>query len=887
MNVSEASGQDKAGGSAPPPELAVSARSVSHAPVPRFLAARWIILVIALAVALHLPAHLGRGDLPGDGPVLTANPAVGDGSVRGMIRGLDKAFTEPAGAWASATGAVGRARYRPLATAVFVVERWAFGSFAARGAALVSLALHILLALLAAALVGRLRGPPAARVLAAVLVAACPAALAVAAWPAQQSAVLAAVLGAGGLLLCLDPRRSRVLAGGLLLALAALCHEFAFGLPLAVVALRPLSLTLSREPDEAVAPRAGLLPLAVPVLAALGLWIWGRTLQSVPDVVKVQGPTELPLLERLFVAVFDGVAGAGQTLLALVWPARLHFADGAWQPGLMGRALTLALLFASVPFILRRLAHPAARTGLALLCCLAAIPLVRFAGCATYHDSYLYVALPLLVATLTLTLSALVRSGGRARTVAIASAALLVGAFVVGTLTRAAAFRDRDGLVELALSESGAGPLARSWQLAQALGALPQEPLERAAAVLELAPLAEGIASDVAPANLGSQVGDGVVSSAHGTDAEVATYIGEPLMAYAQALSEADVEDADPALEGALEIARTVTSLLPHESPAWSSLAAMRTRVGDVSGALDAVTKAYLLDPHDRNAAWILARVYMDLGSPADAVLILDRVHDDALDAARTVEPELALFLSSALIGDGRTLERIGGRTQHRFERALELLRPLADDARFALRAKGLQYEAGLHYGDFLASQDVPQLAILAYQHALAAGGAQGAAQVHFQWLRDRLAREEQEAREAVARAERGLGNVADALAQLAIAFCRQRDFRQADEVFTKLSDPHGGMSPALRLLFAKHRFGWSPEPGYVQRTITLLEEVLNTNPDLHEAEYELAHAFERSGRHELALDRFRTVARRAYLMEIGLEASEHARRLEFLLNVR
>lgn len=841
------------------------------------------VLAVVLAVLLHLPSLVGfsgglsgKERLPLDGPVFAANTAFETGSVRSTVRTLAHAFADPSVGFRSTTTEAPPGRYRPLSTAVFVVERAVGGARATTLVAAVSLALHVLLVMLTGSLVGRLRGPPSARALAMLLVAVSPFAFGTVDWPAQQAVVLAAVLGTSGLVLALRADGSRAWLAGIALAAAGLSHELAFGLVPAALWLRSRAAA-SDGVRGAAGPSA--IAVALPGLLAALLWLVlpGRLGAEQPVLPGLPAPAAADLAFR---SVADGLTGIVLTLLDFALPTRVRIADGPWTSHLaarLGAALALWLLLHAL-IVRRRRAD--CSVGLAALISLAPLLFAPYRGASPAHVTYAYLALPLFATWTGLGVTAAVRGGaGRTRLAAIAAGAMLLAATFAATESRLGAARTRSGFVTAAVRETGDGPVARAWRLAELIGDLPRDPAERRRVLREAAPLAASVVASLTDGTSLEQYANRLSVSPWAADPVGATQVGEPLLVFGLYTANAGFEAHERILETAEESASAATFALPRSSAVWSGLAAVRNARGALRGALDAATKGYLLAPGSLDAARELGRAGLEIGDARFAADLMLGARERALVEGRSVDPDFDLLLARALTEDGSRLDTVGRRPFHRFERAILLLEPIAQDPVRAALVQRLLHDAYLLYGDFLASADAAYLARRSYEKAVEILPST-VAREHLGWLTKRIDKEFSDARYAYEQAQRGLGSIPDAMVRVAAALCRAGRFEEADQAFEALSKAQGGMNAALRYLHAKHRLAWSPTPEDQRRGIAELEQALKDEPDLHVARFELAKLLEKNGQPERALEAYRIVARKSYDTLEGLEALDDARRL-------
>lgn len=803
----------------------------------------WLGALLLVAFALHLPAHVallggggpaGREALWQDGPVATANrnhvprgtETVGDLVARAVL--------SPAAAFDDADGAVGRTRWRPVAAVTALAQRRLFGPGAADEAAWVSLALHLAAVAGAVTLATRLGLSRAGVLLAGAVTAASPFALVSAAWPAQQAAVLAGALGVWGLATALGASVGARIRGGVLLALAALSHEAALGLVPALLVLRraPRGDGAGETPLARVA--IGWLPAAIPPLGAAAGIV--GVLASAPRSALPE-----PELVSRSAGILDAVAGFLQALGSALVPARLHFADGPWPANLAGHAAGLVVLL-----VVARAAFRAPRSRSAAIVAAAAVSLttvlsVAWTHSSPFHDVVIAVPLALVACGLAAVVETGLAMGPSHRRAAAAAGGLLVAACVAGTAVRAGDFRTRSAHVARAQREMPASPVAAAWGIEEALRRAPQGP-DRAAALR-----AVGLDVDALVSRLESKD-----RAALRPDRTAAWAVASSLQRFASevSLEGSGILPGDELCDTAVDAARAATHLVPHTPQSWVVLAAACDRQGGLREASSACASALSLAPRDpavlRISVLISLRAGLSMAAADAAQSLLDVEIESARDEGRKVDPQIRLLHARAVASDGARLDfdQRSGVVKPRFEFALEALVDLQTVPEVAEEAKRARYDAALLYGDYLVSMDRPALALRAYVDAVKCGVADDSeAREHGRWLNERLGKEYADAIARLAEAERGVGNLADALAQLAIAACRKSDFEEGREIFDRLAK-EGLDSPALRFLRAVNLV--LPQDPVAARKA--LDAIVKDDPQFAQAWYQLGRVCEELG---------------------------------------
>ncbi len=803
----------------------------------------WVVALLAVAFALHLPAHLailggggpaGREALWQDGPVATANSHHVPRGTESFSTLLTRAATSPAAAFDDADGAVGRTRWRPVAAVSALVQRRAFGPGAEDAAAWVSLALHLVAVAGAVALATRLRLSRAAVLLAGAVTAASPFALVSAAWPAQQAAALAAALGTWGLAAALGASLGARVRGGLLLALAALSHEAALGLVPALLLLRRAPSVESPGESRFARAAMGWLPAALPPLAAAA---------GIAAVLATAPRSALPEpdLASPVAGVLEAAAGYLQALGSALIPARLHFADGPWRANLAGHAAGVAALV-----LVARAAFRAPRSRTAAVVVAAAVSLttvlaVTWTHASPFHDVVIAVTLALVACGLAAAVETGLSMGPSHRRAAAAAGGLLVAACVAGTAVRAADFRTRAGHVARAQREMPESPVAAAWGVEEALRRAPHGP-DRAAALRAIGPQVDGIVR-----RLESKDGAAVRP-----DRTAAWAVAAALQRFASEVSQeaGGIPPGDELCDTAVDAARAATHLVPRTPQAWVVLAAACDRQGGLREASSACAAALSLAPRDpavlRISVLVSLRVGLSMAAADAAQSLLDVEVENARDEGRKVDPQIRLLHARAVAADGARLDfdQRSGVVKPRFEFALEALVDLQSIPEIADEAKALRYEAALLYGDYLVSMDRPALALRAYVDAVKCGVADDSeAREHGRWLNERLTKEYADAIARLGEAERGVGNLADALAQLAIAACRKSDFDEGRDIFDRLAK-EGLDSPVLRFLRAVN-LTLPQDPAAARKS---LESIVKDDPQFAQAWYQLGRVCEELG---------------------------------------
>lgn len=833
--------------------------------------------MVAAAILLHLSAHVApwspstaREPLPEDGPAFVRNDALvardGEGLAGVVLRTAAGSSAERrAAAWDGAADTVGASRWRPVSTALFAAERaapWAdTPEGAASGAAALSLFLHVLVALGAMRLASSLGGDDRAALVAGLLAAASPAALAAAAWPARQAAVLSTALALGGTLVSLRGGVVRLVLGGALVAAAGLAHEAAFGWVLAIPILR--GAAAGGVPSMVSAWPCAVAPLAAFAARALSL---GGFAAAAP---------EIPAAAQRGANVLDGVAGMFATFVSFALPARAHFADGPFVFSFAGHAIALCALVAAIAWLLRRAARPAPAAALAAIAALLPLTFVGAAGGAPYQDSYLYLVLPLLAAAAGLAFAEVSARRGPARIAAASAAALLIGANVAATVVRAPAFRTRQGMLALAKSDMPESPVVRAWDLADRAGSGPSAISTIAADVREFARSATGAQGPRLRA-----------------DTVAAATVSRFLVEYAGAANASALPLTDAAYDAAEAAGAAAVELRPAAARAWYVLAALRRKTGALRGAFEAASRAAALDPENLGIVQLGADVALSVGQPRLAADALEQRLDKLDEAARAaLPPEFLLLYARALAADGalRVPDPLSDKgLRYRFDIAAEVILRMPGPVDLARRK--LLYDVYLRYGDLLASADRPAMALLAYTRALelTGGDMKQAAAEHGAWLQRRLQAETAAANERLNAAVKDHPEqVAVALMDLYVAFCRETRWKEADELFAKLEHDLGRVPGELRLRRAAERYGALEDPEHQGLAENDLREALRGEPGLSRARYELARVLEWQGtipKFEEALELYEQAAREAVSEDWGLDAADRADVLRELL---
>jgi tetratricopeptide (TPR) repeat protein len=813
------------------------------------------VLIALAVVVLHLAAHVSpfapqlREALPEDAPAISANRALAPRSGETWKAPLGRAITDPSSAWDPAGAQVGAARWRPVSSAALVVQRAVGGESVLALAASISLLLHVLVALQSARLVEDLRGPPSAAALAGLLVATCPLALPAAAWPARQGVVIAVALGLAGLRLALTGGARRALLGGVSLALAGLSHELAFGLVPAALLLR------ARGGEDGARGREWRV--ALPPLLALG----ARLVVAPPAVVEA------------FVGVPESAAGALVGVAGLLLPGRLRFAAYSAPAGgpeyAVPGAVALGLLLAAAGLLWRARQRPLARVALALLLGLAPILLAGAYGGAAYQDAYAYAVLPLFAVSVALGLVAAARRGRGLRVAAAVAGALLLGAYVSGTLLRAPAFRSRDGLVRLAAREMPDSPVVRAWQVG--LGIVRAESTSgRGDALAALEPQVRDLVALYSADSGEPPLRRDPVAAATG---------GAVLGRYALAVSMARVDADHPASWTAENAAETTTALMPDWAGSWSFLSTVRQRLGATAGAYEAAARADDIDPGRPGLALSAATLALALGDPRAAIGHLDRLAAIRRAAGAAPLAQAKLLRARVLAADAAAQQ-----LTYEFEEAARLLEELSAAGDRSAPVIAATYDVYLRWADHLVSIDKTGMALIAYRKAASLGGEGNEAAEHLSWLQARVDAEVSDAEAAVARAEREAPNtLADALLSLGIAHSRRGEWDLATEIFRKLETHQGGLNAPLRFAVAKHLYA-SRIPDGLELAEEQFRLVLEEEPRLVEARYRLARVLLQQGRLEEALDHFERAAMEGVAYDWGIDALLLARRIEDVL---
>jgi tetratricopeptide (TPR) repeat protein len=823
------------------------------------------LLVVAAAVLLHLPAHFApwsttsrREALPEDHPAFVGNAALQRAEGEGLFAAVSRAAHDRESAWLDAGDTVGRARWRPVTTALFVAERAAPWSRepdgAAAGAALVSLALHVLVALGAARLAASLGGDARAATVAGLLAAASPVALSAAAWPARQAVVLAAALALAGTLVALRGGFLRMFAGGVLLALAGLAHEAAFGWAFAVPLLRRVAVPRARWTES--------LPCVVaPVFAFAARWHFLDGLGIAGDGATISGAV-------------DGAVGVVASFLNFALPARTHFADGPFSFGPVGRFVGVVALVVLVAFLARRAARPAAAAALAATIALAPLVVSGSGGGAPFQDAGVYLALPCLAAAAGLLFADFAATAGVARTASVAAAAALLAASVAATSTRAASFRTKSGLVELATSESPRSLVVRTWNVASRAG------VDQHAVADEVARLASDAAAD-APRLRG--------------DAVAAATVSGFFVNYARAVNASSLPLHDRAYDAAEAAAAAAAEIRPQSWRAWLVLATLRNKTGALRGAFDAASRAMKLAPDNAGVLRTTAEISLAAGDArfaadtmerAMALLRADRsyvVDDDDLTAyARTLAADGAWRVPDVLADYG---------FRYRYDVAAEVLDGLMRKTPQPPGVRVLLYDVYLRYGDTLATLDRTAMALIAYDKGveLTGGDEKQAAAQHRSWLIERLDKEAKAAQkrfdEAVASPDKS--DLANAFADMYVVLCRMNRTAEADALFAKIEQDLAGVVPAMRFHRAVQRFAAREDPDDQQRAERELRQVLHDDPSLARARFELGRVLEWLGTKEKlkeAQSQFAQAAREGAAEDWSLDAAERAEAIDAFL---
>ncbi len=829
------------------------------------------IVVVAVAVVLHLAAHasldggLTREPLPEDAPALLANRAL-SAADQGVAAALSRAAVDPDVTWDPAGDVVGRTRFRPVSAVAFVLERAAFGARTGSLVALVSWALHVIVALMVVELLTVLGASVSARWIAGLLAAATPVALAAAAWPARQPVLLATALGVVALRLLLAPRRGVVglAAGGALLALAFLAHEAAAGLAAAalVLALAPPPARRGRS------ARRIALAVALPLAAAVA-WRW--------SVLAGRGAG----LQGGDAGCFaDAAVGMLTALAAPLLPARLHLVAEPWSAAPFARIAGPLLLAVLLIAALRRVRTPGGALWLAALAAASPVLATAFGGGTPFHGGYAVAVAPVLFAAVAVSLAAAASRGGALRVAAVAAAALLVAASVAATLTSAASFRRRASFIALAARAAPRSVVVAAWHVGDVPGRAPRPVAERGAALLAALPQAYALAARL----VDDQGGATPLARRLARDPPVGIGVAAALAAYVRALTSipaADMPVAAPVLLQDVErVAEAATAVAPDWDGAWLMLVRARTAIGARAAALAAARRAATLAPQDPARLELVARLALNVGRTETATRMMGAAAELEERAAeregRSLRREHVLLYARALAADASASGLLV-----EFDWALRLLLPLFDEGDRGLDLRAAVYDVHLRWGDALASLDRTAMARVAYRRAVRLGGAGSEAGEHLRWLEDRLRVEMRTAEDALDRAAAGEGNVANALLGVAIAKCRAAEWDAADAVFRRIEEGQGGMNAALRYARALHRY--AAREDQLELAASELRAVLEEDATFHEARFRLAGVLLDMGRVDDAAREYRRAAREGAAYEWAIEALEIGQRLEAL----
>lgn len=837
----------------------------------------WAVLVCVL---LHLPAHFapgagGREALYEDGPAFVSNAAFEPYGTETLKDVVVRAATRPEAAWSSGDGSatddtVGRSRFRPVSQALLAVQHGVFRGAPLATAGVISLLLHICTVLATLSLLRSLRASAPTQWLAVTVVAASPVALAAAAWPARQAIVVATAAGVAACALAVRGGFLRQTAAAILVVVSASSHELGFGAGLAAI-------LLSRRADDG-APR---MPWAAAtgLAAAIAIRIAGR---APLDAATPAGPVAGPL---------DGAVGIVHAAVSLVLPARVHFADGMWLA--TGPAAAVAVVVLALGgWALVAAARRGSSAGLLGLSALAAALPVLGLGAggvsgAPYHDGLLYAVAPFAASALAWVVTATVARGGSLRTAAALAGATWVGANVVATAERAPAFRTREAHVALAENEMPDSPVVAAWRIDLDAAKRATGDAETAR-VRDLADRASRLASRI--------TADGAPALA--ADAVAARTIASSLARASAIVTSSEIPPGDDAHDASAAAARAATVLTPAWTRAWVLLAAAEEKVGALQAAYDAAAKAAEMAPHHPEVLATGTGVSLRLGRVGFAAAVAENLYVAETTAAkaegRKVRPEILLLFARAMSADGasRVPDPFGETgMRYRYEVAIEILSRLASEPTVAERARVEMYRACLHYGDVLVSVDRPALALLAYGQAIQTKLPDPEAEEHAKWLDARLAADEAAAAERLSRAARaGEGSAADALVDLAIAKSRRGRWKEAEEIFARLEEQQGAVSPELRYHRALAVLR-EPDP---RAALGELRQVVRDAPDLARAWFEAAKLEEELGEYPRALESFREARRLAELQaatggaeEWLLEADERFEGIEAFLRNR
>lgn len=808
------------------------------------------IVVVAVALALHLPTRLG-----GDGSPRPEDQA----TVAALVAAdapLRAALTDPATAWAEGGSDIGRSRFRPVSD----LARGIAVEFAGRDAnsylGWIGWAFHGLLALLVARLARALRADDRGTLLAGLATACAPWMLPAAAWPARLGFGIAAVLATAGLLGAARRRLAPTVVG---LTLAVLTHEAALG---AVLAAPWVARHATRSDDASDGGGTWrdhwIVPAALAWCAGLAVVASRGALES-----RTAGGVE---------GLLAGPAGLFTALGSLLVPTRVALADASWTttlPAGVVAALGLALL-------LRwgwtsRASHP-----LRLACVVVLLPLVAAAlsGGVPFRPGYLALVAPLPLAAAGAWLRHTERRSVALRLAATVTAVAWLVAASVSTLQVGTALADGRSLVEYARRTAPASSLARAWELGAGLTQEPQALEEHRAAVDELLEQTRRFVPSDAP---GARAGRG-----RRLDAVQATSLATPLLQYAAAVANSDAAGESPVWSSAVAAADRGAELRPESLRSHLVRAALRLRAGDADVALEAGLRARELAPDDMDAAVLTAESQLVLGLGMEAVATLAPFAGPTLMAGDDTPFEL--LWARALAADGAFPDVTPDGVRYRYEAAAGVLESLGERLRAtpaALPVARQLYDVYLHYGDFLASLDFTAMAALAYERAEVHAHGRVEAAEHAGWLQARLQREIAAANAELAAAQRDRPeDVATAMADLGVAFARANRLDEADAVFARLTEALGGAPPALRYQIAVHRYGARFDAESQGAAERMLATVVEEDPTLVRAHFERGRVLEYLGRFPEAFTEFRRAAVAGALEEWSLDATESAYRL-------
>lgn len=842
----------------------------------------WVAIAL-LAIALHLPAHLGWGAGPKgreplyeDGPAFVSNPAFEAFGTQTFGDVLGRAVSDPGAAWAEGDGVVGLSRNRPLASAAFAVERRAFGRHAAVGAGVVSLALHVAVALLTLKLLGDLGLSRGARALGAGVVAASPAALAVAAWPAHQGTVLAAALALGGVVVGLRGGWARLVAAGALIAVAGLAHEMALAAALALPMLGRESPTPGVRTPSTVGRWAVALALPAVVAARVPL-------------LAVDPASPWPGASEAIYTVFDPFVGIVHGFATTLIPARLHFADG--PAATTGFAAIGAVAVLAAVIGLRGSARTGSRlalAGIAALLPVALLGLPRMTTGSRFQDGAVYLATPYVAGAVAWTVAAALARQGAIRIAAAVAGALWLGVHVTGSATRAAGFRTRAGHLALAAEEMPRSPVVEAWSLDAATGAASRDADGGKAALRDLVARARA---------LGAQVTDEVGAHVIARDPVAALTIAASLARCGAAAVRSGPPPGDALYEAVEPAVAAACEISPRWVTGWLVLTSVRDRAGMLRDAFESAQRAASVAPDDPDVMSNGVRAALALGLGDLAATLAEDMREAEFAQAeargRPVRPGLLLLFAHAVAADGRTrvIDAFVGPGVHcRYEGAVAALRQLIARGELVAEAKAELARVCLTYGDVLATEDRTALALAAYAEAAATGSRDPEIAEHQRWLVERLDADVRRAESDLQRAAAGEGSIADAMVQLANAYARRGDFGQAREVFARL-ETDIGLTPPLRAMRAMHLLR-ETDPALAADE---LAKATAEDPTLARARFERAKILEEHGADARALgeaiSEYRE-ARRAALSQVEtsgaeewmLDAVERSARLESLL---